>query len=61
MKSEDILLYSITFRLNDSSTRSLYEDCATSPDHYFDSPSNGDLHQVFVEIANELSNLRIAE
>ncbi|MGH1479328.1 MAG: pilus assembly protein TadG-related protein [Geminicoccales bacterium] len=61
MKSEDILLYSITFRLNDSSTRSLYEDCATSPDHYFDSPSNGDLQQVFVEIANELSNLRIAE
>ena len=61
MKTEDILLYTITFRLSDSSTRSLYENCATSPDHYFDSPSNSDLQQVFVEIANELSKLRIAE
>ncbi|MGI9434169.1 MAG: pilus assembly protein TadG-related protein [Geminicoccaceae bacterium] len=61
MKAEDILLYTITFRLTDSATRSLYENCATSPDHYFDSPSNSDLQQVFVEIANELSNLRIAE
>lgn len=61
MKAEDVLLYTITFRLGDSATRSLYEDCATSTDHYFDSPSNGDLQQVFVEIANELSNLRIAE
>lgn len=61
MKAEDILLYTITFRLTDSSTRSLYEDCATTPEHYFDSPSNSDLQQVFVEIANELSNLRIAE
>lgn len=61
MKAEDILLYTITFRLTDSATRSLYENCATSPDHYFNSPSNSDLRQVFVEIANELSNLRIAE
>ena len=61
MKSEDILLYTITFRLTDSATRGLYENCATSPDHYFDSPSNTDLQHVFVEIANELSNLRIAE
>lgn len=61
MKAEDVLLYTITFRLTDSATRSLYEDCATSVDHYFNSPSNSDLQQVFVEIANELSNLRIAE
>ena len=61
MKEEDILIYTITFRLTDSATRNLYEDCATTPDHYFDSPSNSDLQQVFVEIANELSNLRIAE
>ncbi len=61
MKTADIILYAITFKLNDSATRSLYESCATSPDHYFNSPSNSDLQQVFVEIANELSNLRIAQ
>ena len=60
-KAEDIILYTITFRLTDSATRNLYESCATSPDHYFDSPSNSDLQQTFVQIANELSNLRIAE
>ncbi|MGI9510436.1 MAG: pilus assembly protein TadG-related protein [Geminicoccaceae bacterium] len=61
VKTENVILYTITFRLTDSATRNLYESCATSPDHYFDSPSNSDLQQTFVEIANELSNLRIAE
>jgi hypothetical protein len=61
MKGEDIILYTITFRLSDSATQNLYRSCATSPDYYFNSPSNSDLQQVFVEIANELSNLRIAE
>ncbi|NJO38860.1 MAG: Flp pilus assembly protein TadG [Rhizobiales bacterium] len=61
MKAENILIYTITFRLTDSTTQNLYRNCATSPDHYFNSPSNSDLQQVFVEIANELSSLRIAE
>ena len=61
MKAEGIILYAITFRVNDSATRNLYEDCATSPDHYFDSPSNTDLQQTFVQIADELSVLRLAE
>ncbi|MEM8951262.1 MAG: TadE/TadG family type IV pilus assembly protein [Pseudomonadota bacterium] len=61
MKDEGIILYAITFRVNDSATRNLYESCATSTDHYFDSPSNTDLQQTFVQIADELSVLRIAE
>ena len=61
MKDEGIILYAITFRVSDSSTRNLYESCATSTEHYFDSPSNTDLQQTFVQIADELSVLRIAE
>jgi len=61
MKTEDVVVYTITFRLNSTTTQQLYRDCATKPEFYFNSPSNGDLQQVFVEIANELSNLRLAE
>ena len=61
MKAQDIIMYTITFQLSNTTTQQLYEDCATSPDHYFNSPTNSQLQQVFVEIANELSNLRIAE
>jgi len=61
MKNEGIILYTITFRVNNSSTRQLFERCATSPSHYFNSPDNAELGRVFRVIAAELSNLRIAE
>jgi hypothetical protein len=43
------------------STKDLYRSCATSPAHYFDSPLNDDLQDVFHEIGNELTNLRLAQ
>lgn len=61
MKAEGILMYTITFQENDTATQNLYRDCASDPKKYFNSPSNSDLQQAFVQIANELSNLRIAE
>ena len=61
MKDEGVILYAITFQVSDSATRSLYESCATSTEHYFDSPSNTDPQQTFVQIADELSVLRVAE
>jgi len=61
MKAEGIIVYAITFRLNSAATQDLYRACATSDDLYFNSPSNSDLQQVFVEIADQLSRLRIAE
>jgi Flp pilus assembly protein TadG len=61
MKAEDIIMYTITFQLSNNATKQLFEDCATSPDHYFNSPTNSQLQHAFVQIANELSNLRIAE
>ena len=61
MKNEGVIIYAITFKLNSSSTKQLYEDCSTSPTHYFDSPSNSDLQAVFAAIGEELSNLRIAQ
>ena len=61
MKAQDIILYTITFQLSNSTTQQLFRDCATDDDHYFNSPSNSDLQQTFVTIADELSKLRIAE
>ena len=61
MKNEGVIIYAITFKLNASATQQLYEDCATSTSHYFNSPSNSDLQAVFAAIGDELSNLRIAE
>jgi hypothetical protein len=61
MKTEGIIIFAITFRLNNNATQDLYRNCATSPAHYFDSPSNDELQDVFHEIGNELTNLRLAQ
>ncbi len=65
MKNEGIIIYAITFEVpnNDAGTviRNLFENCATSPGHYFNSYGGGQLNTAFRTIANQLSNLRIRE
>ncbi len=62
MKTEGVIIYTITFGSSpSSSTQQLYRDCATSNGHYFHSPSNGDLSSVFKAIGRQLSDLRIAQ
>ena len=61
MKEQGITLYTITFQLNSNSTKNLFRNCATSPAHYFNSPSNSELKGIFQQIGGELSNLRISE
>jgi len=61
MKDEGIILYTITFRLNDSDTQDIYRRCATTPGQYFNSPSNSELSGIFRQIGSQLSNLRLAE
>ncbi len=61
MKAEGVIIYTITFRVNDSSTQALYRSCATGPEYYFNSPSNAELADSFRQIGAQLSNLRIAE
>lgn len=61
LKATDIIVYTITFRVSDSATLDLFEDCATSPGHYFNSPSNDELRATFRAIASQLSELRVAE
>jgi len=62
MKAEGVTLYTITFQSGISnSTRTLFRNCATKEEMYFDAPSNQDLVNVFENIANQLSQLHIVE
>lgn len=55
MKAQGIII------LSNTTTQNLFRTCATSPAHYFNSPTNEELEETFVEIGNELTNLRLAE
>lgn len=62
MKEEGITVYTITFQSGISNaTRQIFRTCATSPDHYFNAPSNSDLQVAFRRIANQLSALHLSK
>ncbi len=61
MKEEGIVIYTVTFYLDDSNSdvKQLYEDCASTPAQHYDAPSQEDLVEAFEKISRELSNLYI--
>ena len=61
MKAQGILIFTILFQVNDTATETLYQNCATSSDHFFDADSNGELTSIFQTIGTELANLRLSE
>ena len=62
VKAQGVTLYTITFQSGISnSTRTLFRNCATKEEFYFDAPSNQDLIEVFENIANQLSQLHIVK
>jgi Flp pilus assembly protein TadG len=61
IKAKGILIYTIGFRVYDSTTQNMLRDCATKDDMYFNSPSNEKLASVFQDIAQGLGDLRIAQ
>lgn len=60
VKAEGILIYTIGFKVDDSTTQNMLKNCATRPDMYYNSPSNSELAAIFSDIAQGLSELRIA-
>lgn len=56
-----ILVYTIGFQVDDTTTNNLLKNCATKPDMYYNSPTNEQLSLVFSDIAQGLSELRIAQ
>lgn len=62
LKQSGIVIYAITVQLAaaDTVTRALYQGCATKPSYYFDTNDDAQLRTSFRQIANSLSNLRLA-
>lgn len=61
MKNAGIVVYTITFQLNDADTQAIYRTCASDPAKYFDSPNSQSLNATFQAIGHELSNLRLSQ
>ena len=61
IKETGITVYTITFDLDDSETQDLFQQCATDPTKYFNSPDGDTLRSSFQAIGAELSNLRISQ
>lgn len=62
IKSEGIEMFTIAFRVENSTTESLLMNCASSPQHYFDAESNESLVQSFQNISESLeSDIRLMQ
>ncbi len=61
MKANGIVIYTITFQLEDPDTNSLFRSCASGTERYFKSPSSESLEAAFTTIANDLSTLRLSQ
>jgi Flp pilus assembly protein TadG len=57
---EEIRLYTIGFQVS-AASQTLLQACATRPDMFYNSPSNSQLAAIFQDIAQGLSELRIAQ
>lgn len=61
IKAAGITVYTITFDVSQSATQALYRDCASSPEHWFNSPDQAALAAAFRAIGDQLANLRLAQ
>ncbi|MCH5375451.1 MAG: pilus assembly protein TadG, partial [Planctomycetes bacterium] len=61
-KSQDILVFAVTFGSSPStSTKQLFQDCASDPGKYYHAPGKATLESAFGAIGAELSKLRIVK
>ncbi len=61
IKAKDILIYTVAFQVNSSTTRQMLEDCATDPGNYFDAQNNAALESAFAKIGGDINNLRLSK
>ncbi|MFO1154187.1 MAG: pilus assembly protein TadG-related protein [Rhodospirillales bacterium] len=61
IKAEGIIMYTITYGATpDKATKTLFQNCATSPDYYFHAPDGATMKAVFKKVGRQLGNLRIS-
>ena len=60
MKAQDITVYVVGFEVS-SASRTLLQNCATSTQHYLESPSTAQLQAVFQQVGNALASVRMSD
>ncbi len=60
MKNNQVVVYSVAFQAPPSAEATL-QNCASSPQHYFDAQNGDQLRAAFQTIAMRLANLRLAK
>ena len=61
VKEAGITVYTITFGVGSTDAQKLWRDCATTPDNYFNSPTQAALSAAFQQIGTQLANLRLTQ
>ena len=61
-KSDEIQIYTIGYRLQDASdeVKTVLQNCASSPAHYFDASNAKQLKETFRELAGKLDFTRLS-
>ena len=60
LKAQNVLVYTILFQETNGTIQTLLRSCATTPDYFFNSPSESELQAAFRTIGDSLANLRIS-
>ncbi|VAV89658.1 hypothetical protein MNBD_ALPHA06-851 [hydrothermal vent metagenome] len=60
IKNKGIFIYTIAFKINNSNTVDMMEDCATEPGMFFDAENNAQLVTAFAKISSDITNLRLS-
>ncbi len=61
IKAKGIIIYTVAFKVNSSSTQQMLEDCATTPGNFFDAQNNAALETAFAKIGGDINNLRLSK
>lgn len=63
IKQSGIIIYTVLFNHSgvSSATQSLFQNCASSPQNYFLTPTDADLQAAFQQIGSQLANLRLSQ
>ena len=61
IKQTGIIVFTIVFQLENQQLQTLFRNCASSSDKFFNSPNNETLASAFRTIGAELNSLRVSK
>jgi len=61
IKSAGIEIYTVAFEVTDETTKSVLKSCATTTKNFFDATSSEELQTAFINIAKDVTPLRLAD